>query len=327
MKRLFWVILTIFCGLLGSLSLSCSNDSKKKSGFNKEKPYLLCTTIPLYCFTKAIAGELAQVELLPPPEVGPHGFTLSLKDRQRIENADILITNGLGLETALPEQLIHELEDNGKYILQTGNILPQEKLFHFEDDHHHHDHGDHHDHHHHGHYDPHIWLFEAGALGQLKAIQGALIKLHPQQKQAYTKNLQDFAQKLQKAYQEAREELKALRGTKLFTFHDAWRYFAQDFGFEIQATLFDQSGQSKGLSNREKIERMIKEKEIQAIFIEPQFDRTLVDAILEDNSIPLIILDPGVTTDKPLQASLYLETLKENVKALKQAFPKASRAD
>src|SRR3954464_12608999 len=58
----------------------------------------LTSFLPLYCFGINVAGNMGQVEALVSPNANPHDYQLTIKDRQRIEEADLVILNGLGLD-------------------------------------------------------------------------------------------------------------------------------------------------------------------------------------------------------------------------------------
>src|ERR1043166_4465010 len=57
---------------------------------------LLTSFLPLYCFTANVVGNAATVETLLPSNVEPHDYQLTVKDRARIEGADLVILLGGG---------------------------------------------------------------------------------------------------------------------------------------------------------------------------------------------------------------------------------------
>ncbi|SDH73816.1 metal ABC transporter solute-binding protein, Zn/Mn family [Paenibacillus typhae] len=54
---------------------------------------------PMYEFTRHVAGDLADVELLVPAGVEPHDWEPTAQDMARITDADMLIYNGAGMES------------------------------------------------------------------------------------------------------------------------------------------------------------------------------------------------------------------------------------
>lgn len=63
-----------------------------------EKIKVLTTFSPIYCFTKNVAGNLAEVNNLLPENVGPHDYMMRPQDAKKISVADVIVFNGLGLE-------------------------------------------------------------------------------------------------------------------------------------------------------------------------------------------------------------------------------------
>src|SRR6266508_2625782 len=60
------------------------------------------TTIPpIYCLTANVAGNLATVDNLLPPGAAAHDFQFTFAERRKLERADLVIANGLGLESWL----------------------------------------------------------------------------------------------------------------------------------------------------------------------------------------------------------------------------------
>src|SRR5437867_12116709 len=66
---------------------------------------VLTSFLPLYCFTVNVAGDLAEVQNLLPARVEPHDYQLSRKDLQKLSHADLIVLNGLGLESWLNKAL------------------------------------------------------------------------------------------------------------------------------------------------------------------------------------------------------------------------------
>ena len=62
---------------------------------------ILTTFAPVHCFASNVAGDAAEVSVLVPPNAGPHDYSFSPADIQKIAKADVLIMNGAGLENWL----------------------------------------------------------------------------------------------------------------------------------------------------------------------------------------------------------------------------------
>src|ERR1700722_9055773 len=84
-------------GLLG-LAFGASAEVAHSGG---HKLKVLTSFLPIYCFTANVAGDLAEVENLLPPGTEPHDFQFSPHKIRKLESADMVVVNGLHLESWL----------------------------------------------------------------------------------------------------------------------------------------------------------------------------------------------------------------------------------
>jgi zinc transport system substrate-binding protein len=62
------------------------------------KLLVMATIAPMYCFARNVAGDLADVEMIVPPEVGGRDFAPTEDEVRRIMQADVVVENGFGFE-------------------------------------------------------------------------------------------------------------------------------------------------------------------------------------------------------------------------------------
>jgi ABC-type Zn uptake system ZnuABC Zn-binding protein ZnuA len=62
---------------------------------------ILTAFAPINSLTSNVAGHTADVSVLVPPNAGPHDYSFSPGDMQKIARADVVIMNGAGLENWL----------------------------------------------------------------------------------------------------------------------------------------------------------------------------------------------------------------------------------
>ena len=62
---------------------------------------ILTSFLPVYIFTKNVAGdrEGIVIDSLLPDNVGPHDYQMRPSDMRKVSDADLIIINGLGLES------------------------------------------------------------------------------------------------------------------------------------------------------------------------------------------------------------------------------------
>lgn len=140
MKKILSKLLVVLLSVI--LLVSCNTNQMSM----KEKIQVVTTTTMLSDMAKQILGETADVISLMGPGVDSHLYDPTAGDFTKLEEANIIIYNGLGLEGKLGEVIEH-LESEGKIVIQIAENLPKEKLL--EDTHeHYHDESDGHIHYH-----------------------------------------------------------------------------------------------------------------------------------------------------------------------------------
>jgi ABC-type Zn uptake system ZnuABC Zn-binding protein ZnuA len=87
--RLIWVVTLVVLGMA---------ETGRAEG---RKLKVLTSFLPVYCFTVNVAGDLAEVENLLPPGADPHEFQFSPREMRKLNAADVIVINGLQLESWL----------------------------------------------------------------------------------------------------------------------------------------------------------------------------------------------------------------------------------
>ena len=98
----------------------------------------------------------------------------------------------------------------------------------------------------------------------------------------------------------------------LFTFHDAFGYFARRYGLTVAGFVVE--GPEQGLSAEALtgLIELIEHEEIGTVFHEPQFDSTILDAIADETGAERGIIWSQPTDDQPT----YIDILIGNAKAI-----------
>lgn len=318
----------------GSAAKGSAKSEAKEAG-----PGVIATTLPLYDFARTIGGDDFTVSLLPSPEIGPHSYSASLKDRERLESAALVVANGLQLEEWLDQPLVDHLTKKGVAVLKTGDQVPQGELRTYgdfawgtgaESAHHHHDHGDGEPcpvcgGHHHGPYDAHVWLSLAGAKYQIASIRIAMVKLKPALAETLAKRAAALERELEAVYSEGVAQLAPHKGRKLITFHDAWGYFAKETGVQIAAVVMPTPGVDGSLKHRTELENLIRSGEVSAIFVEPQYDPGVAKQISAATGAPTFVLDTAEATRKPLAEFRLVDVIRSNMQELKRALDQTGK--
>jgi ABC-type Zn uptake system ZnuABC Zn-binding protein ZnuA len=107
-SRSLLLLAAIAIGLGGCIdntpsSPTAVSPSPQSSSLNSPKLQVVTTFIPITNFTKAVAGDRAEVNQLLPPNVGPHDYQAKPEDIQKLAKAQVLVENGLGMEEFLDD--------------------------------------------------------------------------------------------------------------------------------------------------------------------------------------------------------------------------------
>ncbi|MYL26952.1 MULTISPECIES: metal ABC transporter substrate-binding protein [Halomonadaceae] len=188
-----------------------------------ERPLIVTSTHPLALIVKEVAGEQADVRALVPADVSPHHYSMRPSERRSLAEADRIYWLGAGLEPYLQGTM-----SDSTLVGKTRTLVGAPQNPPENDDHgHHHATGE----------DPHVWLSPERALAMARRARGTLGALDGVDDQAIERNYQGFEQRLVETTERIRAQLEPLQVITLFTYHDAFHYFADHFGLTIAGTL------------------------------------------------------------------------------------------
>lgn len=93
-------LLTLLTGCAGTVS-----------GSGTDRPVVVVTTTVLGDVTQQLLGDQAEVITLMPPGADPHSTGISAQQAQHLRTAQLVVSNGLGLEEGLQQHLDRAAED------------------------------------------------------------------------------------------------------------------------------------------------------------------------------------------------------------------------
>ena len=161
-----------------------------------------------------------------------------------------------------------------------------------EDEHHGHDHDKHeeHGHHHHGGLDPHIWLSPVLAKIQARNIYSALVKIDPENKDFYKKNLNSFLDELKALDKKIEEILTPYKGKAFMVFHPSWGYFA--LRYKIEQISIEVNGKEPKPAQLVELVKEAKLHDIKIVFVAPQFSQKGAKTISKSINGNVATIDP-----------------------------------
>jgi manganese/zinc/iron transport system substrate-binding protein len=233
------------------------------------KPTVVATTSMLADLVQTIAGDRVELHGLMGPGVDPHLYKATAADVAQLQQANLIIYNGLMLEGQMTE-LLGRLA-NGRRVVAVGDSLPADRLLRPDGAS--------------GHPDPHIWGDAELWSYCIAPVAKALTELDPAGAADYAARADSYKAELLKLHAWARQRPASIPAAQriLVTSHDAFNYLGRAYGFQVIGVQGISTVAEAGLADIVKITDYIRKKQIKAIFVESSVPRATIDRISRDS--------------------------------------------
>lgn len=261
-------------------------------------PRIVASFYPIYIATLNVAHGIPGVEVvnLTKPFTGClHDYSLTTEDMVTLAGADVFVANGAGLETFLAEAArrnsrlkVIEASDGVEFIQQDGDT------------------------------NPHVWLSITRHSRQVRNIAAGLAKADPAHGEAYARNAETYVRKLGELKAEIEKGLQDVSRRDMVTFHDAFPYFAAEFGLRVAAVVERHPGAEPSAREMAQAIAVIRTQKVTAVLTEPQYPAKSAASIARETGVVVAVLDPVVTG--PPNEDAYLETMRRNLATLRKVL-------
>ena len=268
MQRRYRTALALTTGLFAAVS-ACGDDTTSGASSDTDTPVIVATTSIWADVTSNLACDgLAEIESVIPSGGDPHSFEPSLRDRQVLEDADLIVANGLLLEESLEDTIDAAAEDGTPVFRFADQMTP------LASDDPEHVNGD-----------PHVWFDPTRVAAALPALRDALVARAGLDAGRVDACLADY----QSAIATTDAEIAALVDTlptgrrKLVTNHEALGYFAEHYGFEVLGAVIPSPSTlaEANAADLQALVPLIEETDVPAVFAEAQHSSVEADALAE----------------------------------------------
>ena len=287
-----------------------SDSSNNFSVAESSKLQVISSFYPLYEFSKKVGQEKVDVTLLVPLGVEPHDWEPTIKDVQLMQQADLIIINGIGFE-----EWIHDLEETnyqGVIVDTSEGIIAKHNEI-FESNEHEEEHEDKHSH---GPNDPHIWLDPVLVKIQIQNIAEAFSNSDPANKNHYQQNAASYIQELEMLDSKIRQELSGCRDN-FIAYHDAFSYFAEQYGLHQHTIISSNDPHAEPtVKTLENVIKTAQELDLKIIFTEETADPRTSQVIANELGGKTLVLSPIEIGDD----RSYIQRMTENLENLKEAL-------
>ncbi|HEL2735010.1 TPA: zinc ABC transporter substrate-binding protein AdcA [Streptococcus suis] len=306
MKKVGLLFLSVSALLLGA----CSNSTASEDG----KLNIVTTFYPVYEFTKQVAGDEANVDLLVKAGTEVHGYEPSAKDIARIQEADAFVYENENMET-----WVHDVEkslDTTKVNVISATegmlLLPGG-----EEEHEGHDHSE--EGHSHA-YDPHVWLSPERAITLVENIRDSLVAKYPEKKDAFETNAAAYIEKLDALDAKYSETLSAAKQKYFVTQHTAFAYLALDYGLKQVSITGVAADEDPTPSRLAELTEYINKYGIKYIYFEENASKSVAETLAKETGVQLDVLNPleSLTDEDMKNGKDYISVMEDNLTALEK---------
>jgi zinc/manganese transport system substrate-binding protein len=221
----------------------------------------------------AVGGDAVQVVGLVQPGVDPHTFNPSPADVRAMVDADLVLASGLDLEGYLA-RLVAGAGPRGR-VIAVGDRMPgilalpraggpPER-------------------------DPHWWQSIGNVAVAAEVVRAELARERPAQAPLFQRNAEAYRAHLAALQAWAAAEVARLPAARreLVTSHDAFGYFARDFGFTIHPVSgLSTEAEADGRHMAELVD-LIRRDQVGAVFLESSVNPSLVENLVRETGVRL----------------------------------------
>lgn len=258
--------LKVLISILIISSLLALNSCKK--AVDSPSNLIVVSIYPYELLLKQMVGPEIEVRTLIPPNFSPHTYNPSPAELKSLYDANLVFSNGFGLETNIQTALnaLGEKHLSAEQLLQ----LPQK-----EDN-----------------PNPHIWLSPRLMKKLVSELEEPLQRTFPSYKDSISFHCRELISQFSSLDSLIIQERAQFSHTPIITYHDSFHYFIQDYQLDYLGSIQSSPGQEPTPKELVYLGDLIKANQVKAIFVEPQMDRKSANVLAKEFHLQVIELDP-----------------------------------
>ena len=288
------IVVILIIVLLVTLNIKRNNQKKEESNITK----IVTSFYPMYIMAENLTDGASNVELENMADVNVgclHDYTLMTEDIKKVENADIFISNGLGMESFINKLI--EANSNMKIIDSSKsitNVIKSEEET-----------------------NPHIWTSIDNYILQVQTISDSLKEYNAENSEVYEKNAEKYVEELTELKNKYKEELAFLEGRRAMCLNEAFEYMGEELGLELLTVQTDHEESTMSAEMLKNIINTVKEENIEIIIIDKNDNEANAETIANETGAKIYKLNSGLTGN--LEKDAYIKQMEENIEILKSA--------
>ena len=288
------IVVLILITVIGILNINRNKNVNQDDGITK----IVTSFYPMYVIAENLVDGASNVELTNMTDVNVgclHDYTLKTEDIKKVENADIFISNGLGMESFIGKLI----EANQDMDVIDSSVSIENPISHENET------------------NPHIWTSIDNYLEQVQTVAIELKRLDPENEDIYEANRRAYIAKLNRLKNEFNNQLEDLKDERAICLNEAFEYMAKDIGLQLTSIQTDHEESTMSAETLRNIIDIANSQDIKIIIIDKNDNRANAETIANETDAEIYVLNSGLTGN--LDKDAYINAMKENIEILKSA--------
>jgi manganese/zinc/iron transport system substrate-binding protein len=257
--------------LILTLITGCSSDTNSTTNTGEDSVSIVTTSTMITDLAKVLTtgNDKMKVTGIMGAGIDPHLYKPTAGDAELMQNADLIVYNGLHFEGQMGE-LFKQMKDQG---IPTVSLADKMENFpgvtfiettEFG-----------------GNYDPHMWFDINIWKSATIVMKDALVELDPDNKSLYEDNTEKYLQELDDLASYVNKKINELplESRVLITAHDAFNYFGRMYDFDVRGVQGISTESEAGTKDIKELASFIVERKIGAIFVENSVPKKNIEAL------------------------------------------------
>jgi zinc transport system substrate-binding protein len=287
---------------------ACGGANDQQGSNALDRIPVVATIYPMAYFAQRVGGDGVRVVSLVKPGVEAHAFEPTAGDLQQLADAQVIVTNGAGLEPWL-DRALEALggQRRGIVVEASDPALAEAATARRLDD---------------GEIDPHLWLDPLLAIDQANRIRDALAAADPDGAASYGVNAAALEADLLFLDELFADSLSSCRRRHFVTTHAAYGYLAERYALE-QVPISGLSPEAEP-SARElaRLIELVDGLDLRFVLAEPALPLRLAETVAAESGLAILPIHQmeSVTRDELAAHGDYLGLMRANLASLVTAL-------
>ena len=298
MKRKWWIF-AIAIILIALVVIVVANNiirNKENEQTQTEKFKIVTSFYPIYGMVANLTQNAQNVELTNMTETNVgclHDYTLTTSDMRKLEDADVLVQNGFGLEDFM-DRILQTYPDlkviNSSE--EVTNILKENEQN-----------------------NPHIWTSIQNYTKQVQTIAQKLIEYNPENASIYQANTEQYLQRLEELQNNYKEQVN-LEGKKAICLNESLTYLAEELEMDVTTVQTNHEESTLSADSLKDLISKMQNENIRIILIDEEDNTQNAETLANETGATIYKLDSAMSGSGNLDD--YLNSMQNNLEILKQ---------